>query len=99
MAVIQMLLTMLMSRPCRKNLPVAYRATQKAQMIKIASQNSGSIFDGMTYTVAKPIARPNNDKRRINFQFISRLRDQVILVAAILVRERARINSTTPSLY
>jgi hypothetical protein len=41
-----------------------------AQTIKIASQNKGSKFDGITKTVAIPIAKPNMDNWSISFQFM-----------------------------
>ena len=37
----------------------------------MASQNIGSIFDGMRNTVAIPITSPKPDSRNINFQFKS----------------------------
>jgi hypothetical protein len=42
----------------------------KAQMINIASQKNGSMFDGITYTVAIAMARPNKERLKISFQFI-----------------------------
>jgi len=38
--------------------------------MNITSQIGGSIFDGITNTVAIAIARPNNERRKISFQFI-----------------------------
>ena len=65
-----MLFTMLTSKPWRKYLPGAYRAIRNAQMIKIANQQKGSTDDGITNTVANPMAKPNNDNKNISFQFI-----------------------------
>jgi hypothetical protein len=41
-----------------------------AQTTKMASQNNGSKFDGITKTVAMPIAIPNIDNCRTSFQFM-----------------------------
>jgi hypothetical protein len=36
----------------------------------MTSQNAGSMFEGMTYTVAMPIASPKRDSWKIIFQFM-----------------------------
>jgi len=43
---------------------------QAVEEIVPGCQNTGSMFEGITNTVAMPIARPNNDSWRISFQFI-----------------------------
>src|ERR1700685_2015023 len=42
-----------------------------AEITKITSQNSGSMFDGITKTVAMPMARPKSESKKIIFQFMS----------------------------
>src|ERR671923_1458524 len=39
-------------------------------MTKITNQKSGSTFDGITKTVAMPIASPNKESSPINFHFM-----------------------------
>src|SRR5262249_51568927 len=46
------------------------RAMMMAQIAKTASQQSGSIFQGITNTVASAMAKPNSDKPKISFQSI-----------------------------
>src|SRR5579859_4499069 len=67
--VIHTLLTMPTIRPCRKNLAGAKRAMRYAQTMKMTSQKSGSIFDGMTKTVAMAIANPKRESAKTSFQF------------------------------
>src|ERR1051325_8565267 len=38
--------------------------------MKIASQNNGSMVEGMMKTVARPMMRPNSDSCTISFQFM-----------------------------
>ena len=70
LAVIHTLLNILTIKPCRKYFPGAFLAIIYAQIIKIISQNIGSTVAGINEIVAIAIARPNNESRKINFQFI-----------------------------
>ena len=53
-------------------LSAAHRAITYAQNRNMTSQQNGSIVDGISETVASPIAKPNRDSKKTSFQFIER---------------------------
>src|SRR5882672_6468594 len=76
--VIQTQLTRLTEKPCKKCLSERLRAISTAHATKITTQKRGSMLDGITKTVATPMARPNRDSCKIN------LRSRVFMCASPL---------------
>jgi hypothetical protein len=68
--VIQMLLMILTINPFQKKYSWHFLAIRYAHIIKMMTQNMGSILVGIQNTVAKAITNPYSDKYKISFQFI-----------------------------
>src|SRR4051812_9919597 len=58
------------ARPCTKGIGTARLPMIQAQTMKIASQQSGSMADGMTKTVRMPMTSPKIESCRTSFQFM-----------------------------